>query len=377
MLLLFAAPLFSAYAEAPTVAPPPNCPLAPPTSLTITDVTTNSLTATWSSVPGALMYKVTVKDLNTNLILTTIYTANTTQFIGSLPANTPLRVGVSASSCNTPNPANFGQEKNEDTRTLKYIVNDVVMNKCELINHPKPWATTSIPLPVNFTNNESWNYYQAKVTGTHNGEGWACRFSIAVTCTDNMSGTGFYVFVDTDETTQNVTYTKNTALDQVQFTVQGVNVFAIRNAIVFSSSQLDPRTDIILQGSISSFSSTQCNQPKPSDFTCISSDNGFRGGNEDRDAQGGLAAPSNHSASLSPNPTSDWVDLQFHLAAASEVMVTLCDAAGRSVQQMAPPQAMPEGQNRLALDVSALPPGFYWVQLRSAQGMETVPLVKQ
>lgn len=377
-LLMFAAPLFSAYAEAPTAAPPPNCPLAPPTSLTISDVGVNSLTANWSAVPGALMYKVTVKNLNTNLIIATVYTSNTSQFISGLPSNTPLRVGVSASSCNTPNPANFGNEKTAETRTLKYIVNDVIVNKCELHNNSRPWTTTNLSIPVNFVGDDYWNYYQAKVTGTQKGADWTCRFSIVVTCTDNTSGTGFYVFIDSDETTPNVTYTQNTALDQVQFMVQNANVFTIQNAIVFSSSQLSASTDIILLGSISSFSSIQCDeQPKPEGFGCLSSDSGFGSGNEDRDAQGGLAAPTKHSASLSPNPTSDQVDLQFHLTAASEVAVTLHDAAGRPVQQVTPPQAMPEGQNRLALDVSALPPGFYWVQLRSTQGMETLPLVKQ
>lgn len=384
LLLLLISPMLHAAANEPT--PPPPCPLAPPTSVTVTDVSTNSLTAAWTAVPGALMYKVTVKNLNTNLIIATVYTSNTTKFINGLPSDTPLRVGVSASRCNTQNPANFGSEKTTDTRTLKYIVAEIIVNRCALPRtHNAPWSVIGEAIPLNSTSNLSWDYYQAKVTGTKNNNPWSCRFSIVAACADNLTGAGFYIFVDTEET-QNVSYTTDLPLGVAEFKCQDALLFTVQSATLFSANQAGT-TDIIFPAPsggvvISTFESTagpSCNQPSPSGFTCIGGggDANIKSGNIDRDASTDTAAASDYAASLAPNPTTDRVDLRFHLSAASEVAVSLYDPAGRKVQHLAPQSVLPEGQNQIAVDVSALPPGFYFVQLRSAQGQETLTLVKQ
>ena len=155
-------------------------------------------------------------------------------------------------------------------------------------------------------------------------------------------------------------------------TETGLTLFTLSDPTTFVSSN-QHSTNINFEGTteITFFSSNtggDCNMPNPGNL-CVS------GG--DSRSSGGQASLPGHAASLAPNPATDRVDLQFHLAAASEVDVNLYDPAGRLVQQAAQQTAMPEGQNRLALDVSALPPGFYFVQLRSAQGMETMTLVKQ
>ncbi len=385
--LLLAFPAIGAYAHVPTTTPP-DCRLTPPTNLTFTNVGINSVTATWTPVPGAVLYKVTVLNRKTNLIIATLYTPNTTLVINGLPSNTPLRIGVSASSCNIQDPARFGPETTGEVRTLKYIVAEVVVGKCVLpYSHSAPWIKFNEPIPINMTSNPHWNYYQARVMGKGNNADWSCSFSIVVTCTDNDAGAGFYVFVDRKDM-QNITYSiPNTPLEAVQFRHQsGAVLFTLSKAAILSGANATTaNTDISFASplpagiTITSFTSsrgTTCSQPPPADFYCQGGDSGFDAG-QDRDAQGEYSAVSDYTTSLAPNPTSDRVDLRFQLAAASEVDVNLYDTAGRLVQQAAQQVTLPEGENQLSMDVSTLPPGFYFVQLRTAQGMETLTLVKQ
>lgn len=379
-LLLMAISIFYGYAKNPT-PPPPSCPLAPPTSVVATDVGTNSLNATWTAVPNAQLYKITVKNLNTNLIIATVYSSTTSKFINGLPANTPLRIGVSASRCNAQIPSNFGAEKTTDVRTLKYIVVDDIVGKFQL--YSSPWSVTGQPIPVNSSSAQTWSYYQAKVTGQKNGGGWSCRFSIVTTCLDNLAGAGFYIFVDTEET-QNVTYIINQPLEAVEFKCQGVTLFSVQLANLSSSANAS--TNILFPPpsggvSINSFETNKDNIPNstgpiPAGFNCVNGGgDGLSGtGNEDRRMP---TVSSDHTASLVPNPTSDRTDLRFHLSASSEVTVHLLDPAGRSIQQIVSASPLPEGPNQMSLDLSTLPPGFYFVQLRSVQGQETMTLVKQ
>jgi hypothetical protein len=65
-----------------------------------------------------------------------------------------------------------------------------------------------------------------------------------------------------------------------------------------------------------------------------------------------------------PNPTTGAVQLAFALPQAGPVQVIVSDLLGRTVQQSA--QNLPEGENRLDLDLNHLPAGTYAVRVLAA-----------
>lgn len=385
LIMMFAAPAFRANAGGPT-PPPPGCPLPPPVTVTISDVTASSLTAAWTAVPSAVLYKITVTDLNTNLLLTTVYTSNTNKFIGGLPSNTPLRVGVSASRCSFQIPMNFGYPKNEDTRTLKYIVGDEIVNRCNLTPFPMPLpAVIHTDVPINSAAASDWYYYEAKVEGTKSQASWACRISIATSCLDALSGAAFYVLVDTGETF-NMTYSVTSSTELVEFKCQDVLIFTLKTPkLSFGSGPTSASTEIIFNTQLPAgteitrfYSISSCLGTRPANFMCGGGDAGLMGEkNEDRNNPNESGVLPGRTASLAPNPTADKTNLYFTLLAPSEVVVNLYDATGRLVAQVAPEMPMAAGKNQVTLDLSSLPPGFFLVQLRSAEGQETLPLVRQ
>ncbi|MBL7796240.1 MAG: M4 family metallopeptidase [Saprospiraceae bacterium] len=76
-----------------------------------------------------------------------------------------------------------------------------------------------------------------------------------------------------------------------------------------------------------------------------------------------------------PNPTTGAVQLAFALPQAGPVQVIVSDLLGRTVQQSA--QNLPEGENRLDLDLNHLPAGTYAVRVLAAGKGATLKVVKQ
>ena len=348
-----------------------NCPLPPPSSVWINGVTSSTIDAAWAPVPGAALYRVTLTNLITNQVVVDGTTIGTNKIFTNLTASTPYRVGVSASACEDADLSDFGEPATRDARTLDYIVGDIVMGRCELgssnLGLPTGGSVITVSIPKNDPNTTSLKYYQAKLSGMVNGtqEEWTCLFSIVVPCSDH-----FYVDLDTEENgSVNIASPTLGSTSIVEFKHSGgPTLFSLNNPATFGTSAVHTSQISFAQGiTVSEFSSnaggTDCTMTNP----------GWLCGGKSRSA----SVASTFASTLAPNPASDRVDLRFQLAAASEVDVNLYDTAGRLVQQAAQQVTLPEGANQLSMDVSTLPPGFYFVQLRTAQGMETLTLVKQ
>jgi len=69
------------------------------------------------------------------------------------------------------------------------------------------------------------------------------------------------------------------------------------------------------------------------------------------------------------------VQLAFALPQAGLVQVVVSDLLGRTVQQSA--QNLPEGENRLNLDLNHLPTGTYAVRVLAAGKGATLKVMKQ
>lgn len=76
-----------------------SCTLPPPATLTITQVSSNSLTAAWSAVPGAVAYQVTTWETDSGALIDLSVTSNLSTTINGLNADTEYTIEVRASAC--------------------------------------------------------------------------------------------------------------------------------------------------------------------------------------------------------------------------------------------------------------------------------------
>ena len=69
-----------------------------------------------------------------------------------------------------------------------------------------------------------------------------------------------------------------------------------------------------------------------------------------------------------PNPVSDNLTITYEAAAATKSVIWVNDAGGKTVVKKE--VAVQTGNNSWAIDMQALPPGLYYIQLRNDTGVE-------
>ncbi|MCA6364126.1 MAG: T9SS type A sorting domain-containing protein [Bacteroidetes bacterium] len=79
--------------------------------------------------------------------------------------------------------------------------------------------------------------------------------------------------------------------------------------------------------------------------------------------------------SVFPNPASDEIAVNVSLTEHEPVLITVYDVTGKPV--LAPQQnSLNAGMNRVTLDITALPPGYYLLHCTGSSGRQTIPLIK-
>ncbi len=78
------------------------------------------------------------------------------------------------------------------------------------------------------------------------------------------------------------------------------------------------------------------------------------------------------AASLYPNPSNERTTVEFQLAHSQEVEITLINGLGQTLQSHR--SSFARGEHRFMLELAALTTGTYFVQLRSEEAIETLPL---
>jgi len=86
--------------------------------------------------------------------------------------------------------------------------------------------------------------------------------------------------------------------------------------------------------------------------------------------------PASFGLSATPNPTSGPLTLRLSLSDEQTISIRVLDQLGRLVQLAQTPVRLPEGAFTRTLDLSALPPGVYLIQVQGEQGGETVKVVR-
>jgi len=76
-----------------------------------------------------------------------------------------------------------------------------------------------------------------------------------------------------------------------------------------------------------------------------------------------------------PNPVTGRAAIDYELAAPGPASVTVSDAGGRTVAELAS-GCRPAGRHSVQWDAAALPAGVYYCTLSAGGRTETVPLVK-
>ena len=70
---------------------------------------------------------------------------------------------------------------------------------------------------------------------------------------------------------------------------------------------------------------------------------------------------------MQPNPVTDYATIICALQKTADVQFSVRDVSGKTVWQ-SPTAEQPIGQHKITADLSQLPPGAYWCQLRTASG---------
>ncbi len=91
--------------------------------------------------------------------------------------------------------------------------------------------------------------------------------------------------------------------------------------------------------------------------------------------QGISAGSTSNSAQAFPNPVNEQVTLTFKTETAGDVYITLTDLSGKEVTVLAKTR-MHAGAQRVSVDMSAFAPGAYICHIVTANGQETLRLIK-
>jgi hypothetical protein len=86
------------------------------------------------------------------------------------------------------------------------------------------------------------------------------------------------------------------------------------------------------------------------------------------------AASLSGSISVSPNPATNQVTVDFRLEEAGTVRLSLINMQGKTVRTPAPAEYF-EGANAVTLDVNSLEKGIYFLKVQAGEACETVKLM--
>ncbi len=141
--------------------------------------------------------------------------------------------------------------------------------------------------------------------------------------------------------------------------------------IIYNTTTVSSSYYAYVYGYNGAFSNTQCYTLRVS----LSSTNWRTDGSTDGESEE-IEIPvvfENAGFGMYPNPASDEITVEVPLEADADVAVTILDPAGKAAIQQH--RALTKGDNRITLDVSRLPNGVYFVQVRNGEQLHTRKLV--
>ncbi len=316
-----------------------------PSSLSATNITQTSATVNWGTVSGATSYNLQWK-LSTSGTWTTVTGLTGTSYgLSSLTAGSTYNYQVQAVCGSTS--GNYSSSSSFTTTS----------GSCADQYESNNTVGTSKVIPVNTT-------FTAKIATSTDKDYY--KFS-NTSSTRNIKVELTTLPLDYDLRL----YRKNNNNNNTTLLGFSENAGTANELIIYNTTTVSSNYIAYVFGWNGAFSNTQCYTLRVS----LSSTNWRTDGSTDGETEE-IEIPvvfENAGFGMYPNPASDEITVEVPLEADAAVAVTILDPAGKAAIQQH--RALTKGDNRITLDVSRLPNGVYFVQVRNGEQSYTRKLV--
>ena len=325
----------ASLATSPGCQPPTGGSCGAPSGLNATGVTQTSATVNWSAVSGATSYNLQWK-LSTSSTWTTISGLTTTsRNLTGLTAGSTYNYQVQA-VCGT-NTSNYSTAASFTTASGscsdQYEANNT-RNTAKVVP-----VNQNITAQIATSTDKDWNRFSNTSA--------ARRIKVELTTLP----------ADYDLKL----YRSNSLLATSE------NAGTDSELIIYNTTTVSSSYYAYVYGYLSAFSNSQCYTLRIS----LSSTNWRTDGSTDGDVEE-MEIPvlfENAPFGMFPNPATDQLTVEVPIEGESDVQVAIFDVAGKSTIQEY--HTLGKGDNRITLDVSRLPSGIYFVQVRNGEQAHT------
>ncbi len=331
--------------SSPGCQPPTGGSCGTPTGLAASGVTQTGATLGWGAVSGATSYNLQWKAASAGTWTTVTGLTTTSYGLSSLSAGTTYDFQVQA-IC--------GSTSGNYSATSSFTTSS---GSCADQYEPNNSLTTAVVIPVNTA-------FTAQI----------------VSSTDK----DYYKFANTS-TTRNIKvelttlpfdydlrlYRKNTNNNNYTLIGSSSNAGTLSELITYNTSTVSSNYVAYVFGYNGAYSTSQCYTLKVSlSATAWRTDGSTDGQSEETEIP---VVFENAGFGMFPNPAKDQLTVEVPMEADADVAVSIMDPAGKvAVQQH---RTLSKGDNQMKLDVSHLPNGVYFVQVRNGEVSNTRKLV--
>lgn len=338
-----------------------NCALAPPSTVTVSNITGFSAQVSWTPVQGATWYKVRLAEVANPNNTTTQYTTNTFVTLNGLIYSTNYIVFVSATECSPRDP--FGIEQMRPFTTPAIIIDDaLLLERCSEFNIEIPIVNNTVTitdLPQNIPGAPPTDYVQYEIVKNNT---LFIQFALWVLHDNNNNTNTFTPYYH-------------------QFGVAGLSRFP--NTGGSTPDILIKETEGLLDLVRVAPVSTGPGMPPLIKFEFLQNTEnihvrtckgGFTNGGDDRNASSPPTALPQLTAV--PNPFNDQTTLHYTVGKDSPVTLTLYNSTGSAVKTILNGAWAEAGAQLTEVQTSDLPNGLYFVVLETNEGRQVSTLVK-
>ena len=331
--------------SSPGCQPPSGGSCGTPTGLAASGVTQTGATLSWGSVSGATSYNLQWKAASSGIWTTVTGLAATSYALSGLSAGTTYNFQVQAVCGSTS--GNYSTASSFTTTS----------GSCAEQYEPNNTQATAASIPVNtaltaqISTSTDKDYYKfANTTATRN-------IKIELTTLP----------FDYDLRL----YRKNTNNNNYTLLGSSSNAGTLNELITYNTSTVSSNYVAYVFGYNGAYSTSQCYTLKVSlSATAWRTDGSTDGQTEETEIP---VVFENAGFDMFPNPANDQLTVEVPMEADADVAVSIMDPAGKvAVQQH---RTLSKGDNRMSLDVSRLPAGVYFVQVRNGEAFSTRKLV--
>lgn len=383
------------FVEAKTVKSTNSCPVAPPSWVTATDITTSSITITWEAETLVTWYKITRFDITNGIQLPDVIVpgSTTTYTSDSHAPGESIKFGLQATACTDPVEDDFGEEISAIFTTTFIIVDDIASFTAPgaptgdyAIWPSGPLGAGDVSLSLINANEYTpqVRVHKVKVYLLDNGVSYFAEFLTWSQCNTEQSSAVRVMYWKPLNWSAGVTSSPGigATTNSVVFKLQGRPFFTLygasysgntatikikndRSTVIYYSKLVinedNPCYNVEFSGPEDQISDTQKRVETDSEL-------------EDRTTITGNN-PSN-TVNISPNPFSTSLSIQYSLDEESPVTLSLYDHTGRVLRYMQLP-SLPAGEYNTGIYTTDLPVGIYQLGFQTNKKRNMTTLVKQ